>query len=161
MLQHFHSHVSMPLNLVLSCFSSHATPATATLLTLSYSTFKYDRYDRVLIPIDVLRRGWRPWEPGSRMCRMTASSQEQRTTFRIKIDLEGPWVGTPTKRQVSKRQVSKCLVSKRPVSRRQVYKTSGLQNVRFQNVWFQNVQFLNFIYLINKKYRNCQVCIAI
>ncbi len=69
--------------------------------------------------------------------------------------------GTPTKRQVSKRQVSKRLVSKRPVSKRQVYKTSGLQNVRFQNVWFQNVQFLNLIYLLNKKYRNCQVCIPI
>ncbi len=51
------------------------------------------------------------------------------------------------------------------------FKTSGLQNVRlknvrfqnvwFQNVWFQNVQFLNFIYLWNKKYRNCQICIAI
>ncbi len=44
---------------------------------------------------------------------------------------------------------------------RQVYKTSGLQNVRFQNVWFQNVQFKNFIYLLNKRDRNCQVCIAI
>ncbi len=65
--------------------------------------------------------------------------------------------GTPTKRQVSKSQVSKRLVSKR--LKRQVYKTSGLQNVRFQNVWFQNVQFLNFIYLYNKKYRNCQLCI--
>ncbi len=69
--------------------------------------------------------------------------------------------GTPTKRQVSKRQVSKRLVSKRPVSKRQVYKSSGLQNVRFQNVWFQNVKFLNFINLLNKKYRNCQVCILI
>ncbi len=55
------------------------------------------------------------------------------------------------------------------------------QNVRFQNVWFQNVRFQNFrftkrqvskhlvskiqflylIYLLNKKYRKCQVCIAI
>ncbi len=69
--------------------------------------------------------------------------------------------GTPTKRQVSKRQVSKRLVSKRPVSKRQVYRTPGLQNVRFQNVCFQNVQFFNFIYLLNKKYRNCQVCIPI
>ncbi len=74
--------------------------------------------------------------------------------------------GTPTKRQVSKRQVSKRLVSKRPVLKRQVYKTSGLQNARFQNVWFQNVwfqnvQFLNLIYLLNNKYRNCQVCIPI
>jgi hypothetical protein len=69
--------------------------------------------------------------------------------------------GTPTKRQVSKRPVSKRLVSKRPVSKRQVYKTSGLQNVRLQNVWFQNVQFLNFIHLLNKKYSNCQACIAI
>ncbi len=74
--------------------------------------------------------------------------------------------GTPTKRQVSKRQVSKRLVSKCPVSKRQVYKTSGLQNVRFQNVWFQNVwfqnvTFLNLIYLLNKKYWNCQVCIPI
>ena len=66
--------------------------------------------------------------------------------------------GTPTKRQVSKRQVSKRDVS---FTKRQVYKTSDLQNVRFPNVWFQNVQFLNFIYLLNKKYRNCQVCIAI
>ena len=69
--------------------------------------------------------------------------------------------GTPTKSQVSKRQVSKCTVSKctvskRPVSKRQVYKTSGLQNIRFQNV-----QFLNLIYLLNKKYRNCQVSIPI
>ncbi len=55
-----------------------------------------------------------------------------------------------------KRLVSKCLVSKR-----QVYKTSGLQNVRFQNVWFQNVEFKIFINLLNKKYRNCQVCIPI
>jgi hypothetical protein len=72
--------------------------------------------------------------------------------------------GTPTKRQVSKRQVKKkCLVSKRSVSKRQVYKTSGLQNIRFQNVWFQNVwfQILNFKYLLNKKYRDCQVCIHI
>jgi hypothetical protein len=69
--------------------------------------------------------------------------------------------GTPTKRQVSKRQVSKRPVSKRLVSKRQVYKTSVLQNVRFQNVWFQNVQFLNLIYLLNKKYGNCQVCIPI
>jgi hypothetical protein len=69
--------------------------------------------------------------------------------------------GTPIKRKVSKRQVSKRLVSKRPVSKRQVYKTSGLKNVRFQNVWFQNVQFLNFVYLLNKKYRNSQVCIPI
>jgi hypothetical protein len=74
-------------------------------------------------------------------------------------DREG--LGTPTKRQVSKRQVSKRLVSKSPVSKRQVYKTSGLQNVRFQNVWFQNVQFLKSIYLINKKYRNCQVSMPI
>jgi hypothetical protein len=69
--------------------------------------------------------------------------------------------GPPTKRQVSKRQVSKRLVSKRPVLKRQVYKTSGLQNVRFQNVWFQHVQYLNLIYLLNKKDRNCQVCIPI
>ncbi len=68
---------------------------------------------------------------------------------------------TPTKRQVSKRQVSKRLVSKCLVSKRQVYKTSGLHNVRFQNVWFQNVQFLNLIYLGNKKYWNCRVCIPI
>jgi hypothetical protein len=68
-------------------------------------------------------------------------------------------IGTPTKRQVSKRQASKHRVSKRPVSKPQVYKTSGLQNVRFQNLWFQNVQFLNLIYLLNKKYRNCQVSI--
>jgi hypothetical protein len=61
--------------------------------------------------------------------------------------------GTPTKRQVSKRQGLKRPVSKRHVSKRQVYKTSGLLNVRFQNV-----QFLNLIYLLNKKYRNCQVC---
>jgi hypothetical protein len=27
--------------------------------------------------------------------------------------------------------------------------------------WFQNVQFLNLVYLLNKKYRNCQICIAI
>jgi hypothetical protein len=65
-------------------------------------------------------------------------------------------IGTPTKRQVSKRQVSKRLVSKRPFSKRPVYKTSGLKNVRFKNV-----QFLNFIYLFNKKYRKCQVCIPI
>jgi hypothetical protein len=65
------------------------------------------------------------------------------------------------KRQVSKRQVSKRLVSKRLVSKRQADKMSGFQNVRFQNVWFQNVQFLNFIYLLNKKYRNCQVCTPI
>ncbi len=65
-------------------------------------------------------------------------------------------IGTPTKRQVSKRPVSK-----RPVSKRQAYKTSGLQNVRIQNVWFQNVQFFNLIYSLNKKYRNCQVCIPI
>jgi hypothetical protein len=71
------------------------------------------------------------------------------------------FLGTPTKRPVSKRQVSKRLVSKRPVSKHQIYKTSGLQNVRFQNVWFQNVQFLNFIYLLNEKYRNCQVSIPI
>ncbi len=69
--------------------------------------------------------------------------------------------GTPTKRQVSKRQVSKCPVSKRlvskcPVSKRQAYKTSGLQNIRFQNV-----QFLNLIYLLNKKFRNCHICIPI
>ncbi len=69
--------------------------------------------------------------------------------------------GTPTKRQVSKRQVSKRLASKRPVSKRKVYITLVLQNVRFQNVWFQNVQFLNLIYLLNKKYRNCQVSIPI
>ncbi len=70
-------------------------------------------------------------------------------------------IGTPTKRQVSNRQVSKRPASKRPVSKRQVYKTSGLQNVRFQNVWFQNVQFLNLIYLLNKKYRKCQVCMSV
>jgi hypothetical protein len=70
------------------------------------------------------------------------------------------WMVHP-KRQVSKRQVSKCLVSKRPVSKHQVYKTSGLQNVRFQIVWFQDVQFVNFIYLLNKNYGNCQVCIPI
>ncbi len=46
-----------------------------------------------------------------------------------------PTYGTPTKRQVSKRQVSKRLVSKRPV--------------------------FKFDILLSKKYRNCQVCIAI
>jgi hypothetical protein len=35
-----------------------------------------------------------------------------------------PFLGTPTKRQISERPVSKRL-------KRQVYKTSGLQNVRF------------------------------
>jgi hypothetical protein len=39
----------------------------------------------------------------------------------------------------------------------QVYKTSGFKS----SAWFQNVQFLNLIYLLNKKYRNCQVCIPI
>jgi hypothetical protein len=64
----------------------------------------------------------------------------------------------------------------------------SFQNVRFQNVWFQNVRFKNVrftkrqvyktsglqmsgfktsgfktsnLYLLNKKYRNCQVCISI
>ncbi len=41
------------------------------------------------------------------------------------------------------------------------FKPSGLQNVRFQNVWFQNVLFLNLIYLLNKKYRDFQVCTPI
>ena len=83
--------------------------------------------------------------------------------------------GTPTKRHVTKRQVAKRPVSKRPVSKRQVYKTSGLhvrlQTVRFQNVKFQNVHrdksfktssfFYLIYYFLNKKYRNCQVCIPI
>ncbi len=99
--------------------------------------------------------------------RKKGTGERENWSFSDRESLRGSWnYGTPTKRQVSKRQVSKRLVSKRLVSKRQVskrqfYKTSGLQNIRFQNVWFQNVQFLNFIYLLNKKYRNFQVCFPI
>ena len=81
MLLCFYSHVSILFNLILSCFSSHATELLISChynltlyptLTLKTTGLKY--------LYDVLRRGWRPWEPGSRMCRMTASSQEQRIT---------------------------------------------------------------------------------
>jgi hypothetical protein len=84
------------------------------------------------------------------------------------------WNGTPTKRQVSKRQVSKRLVSKRLVSKRlvskrQVYKTSGFKTSGFKTSGFKtsieiklkNVWFLNLTYSLNKKYRNCLVCITI
>jgi hypothetical protein len=77
-------------------------------------------------------------------------------------------------RLIREQQVGECLlryahktrqVSKRPVSKR--LKTSCLQNVRFKKMsgfktsGLQNVQFLNLLYLLNKKYRNCQVCIPI
>jgi hypothetical protein len=94
--------------------------------------------------------------------------------------------GTPTKRRHFKTSGFKTSGFKTYGFKTSGLKTSCLQNVRFQNnrfqnVWFQNVrlqnvlftterqvykmsglqnvQFLNLLYLLNKKYRNCQVCI--
>ncbi len=72
-------------------------------------------------------------------------------------------IGTPTKRQV------KMSGFKTSGFRTSGFKTSGLQNVRFTKRQVSKrlvskrpvFKFDILIYLLNKKYRNCQVCIPI